>query len=990
MKTRFSTLDLFAITKDLRRKLKGLRVNQVYDIDNRTYLIRLHEKDTNFVLLLESGIRVHTTSYEWPKQPAPSTFTMKLRKHIGNKRLENIEQLGVDRVLDLTFGSGEAAYHLIVELYDRGNILLTDSTYMIINVLRPRTVGEEVKFAVREVYQKDRARQYSPLISESRLKEILHEAKPNAQIKKLLVPHVEFGGALLEHCLVEAGFPGNVSIGKGLDIQNDAQIAQLYLGLVRGEEVYQAMLKSDETVGFIIQKEEKRPKNSITSRSLLSSASVPVDQEMESVLTYAEFQPHLFSQLREKPFARFDNFDAAVDEFFSKIESQRLDQKAFQQQKEAVKKLTNVKEDQERRILQLKDAQELDFKRGRLVEANTELVEKALTVLRSAVGAQMSWDAIEATVKEAQAAGDPVAMTIKSLNLPKNMFTMELEDPYDDETEKMAAEIRLDLSAHANAREYFHQRRYAAQKQQKTVESTSKALKSAEKRTKQTLKEAAAVATINKARKIFWFEKFFWFISSENYLVIAGRDQQQNELIVKRFMKPPDVYVHADLHGASSVIVKNKLPSTTDPSVRETGDYPAIPVKTLNEAGVFAVCHSSTWDAKVVTSAWWVNAPQVSKTAPTGEYLSTGSFMVRGKKNYLPPCHLIVGFGFVFRVDDDSIERHQGERRVKDFTDAQESVTSETQEVEEEIALEDDGDDEIADTAGAVTEENPLEPIQEVDDKPEFPDTTVNVEYTQDEEYVLRTESVTLAPQQEMSELTLEGTGRKKPPRAAVATGKRMEQAIASRGVPTQPEEKDRNEGSGKRRKAKVKKMKEKYKDQDDEERALRMAILGSAGEAKEKKKKGGALEQQISKKKKAAMAAAQARKNAEVVRNDEEIAEEEEDWFGEALKRIDQEEQMLTSLTGLPTSEDEILFAVPVVAPYNAMSNYKFRVKMTPGTGKRGKAAKTALNLFLSDRGTTAREKDLLKSVKDQDLARNIPGKVKLSAPHMQRGKKK
>ena len=31
----------------------------------------------------------------------------------------NISQLGIDRVVDLQFGSDEAAYHLIVELYDR-------------------------------------------------------------------------------------------------------------------------------------------------------------------------------------------------------------------------------------------------------------------------------------------------------------------------------------------------------------------------------------------------------------------------------------------------------------------------------------------------------------------------------------------------------------------------------------------------------------------------------------------------------------------------------------------------------------------------------------------------------------------------------------------------------------------------------------------------------------------------------------------------------
>lgn len=39
------------------------------------------------------------------------------------------------------------------------------------------------------------------------------------------------------------------------------------------------------------------------------------------------------------------------------------------------------------------------------------------------------------------------------------------------------------------------------------------------------------------ARKQFWFEKFYWFISSENYLVITGRDFQQNEMIVKKYLK---------------------------------------------------------------------------------------------------------------------------------------------------------------------------------------------------------------------------------------------------------------------------------------------------------------------------------------------------------------------------------------------------------------------------------------------------------------------
>lgn len=61
---------------------------------------------------------------------------------------------------------------------------------------------------------------------------------------------------------------------------------------------------------------------------------------------------------------------------------------------------------------------------------------------------------------------------------------------------------------------------------------------------------------------------------------------------------------------------------------------------------------------------------------------------------------------------------------------------------------------------------------------------------------------------------------------------------------------------------------------------------------------------------------------------------------------------------------------------------NLRFKVKLTPGTGKRGKAAKTAVQMFLKDRVCSSREKDLLKGVKDEVLARNIPGKVKISAP--------
>ena len=42
-----------------------------------------------------------------------------MRKHLRGRRLEKVEQLGIDRIVDLQFGSSEAAYHIILELYDK-------------------------------------------------------------------------------------------------------------------------------------------------------------------------------------------------------------------------------------------------------------------------------------------------------------------------------------------------------------------------------------------------------------------------------------------------------------------------------------------------------------------------------------------------------------------------------------------------------------------------------------------------------------------------------------------------------------------------------------------------------------------------------------------------------------------------------------------------------------------------------------------------------
>ncbi|XP_030069934.1 ribosome quality control complex subunit NEMF isoform X2 [Microcaecilia unicolor] len=1079
MKGRFSTVDIRAVIAELNASLLGMRVYNVYDVDNKTYLIRLQKPDSKAVLLVESGIRIHTTDFEWPKNMMPSSFSMKCRKHLKTRRLVSVTQLGIDRIVDFQFGSDEAAYHLIVELYDRGNIVLTDYEYVILNILRFRTgEADDVKFAVREQYPVDNAKMPEPVLHVERLNEIIANAAKGEQLKRILNPHLPYGASLIEHCLIETGFWGTVRADQLLDSKDIERV----LDAVKKAEEYMDITKDFKGKGYIIQKREMKP-------------SLEPDKPAEDILTYEEFHPFLFAQHSSCPYLEFESFDKAVDEFFSKLEGQKIDLKALQQEKQALKKLENVRKDHVQRLESLHQSQEIDKVKGELIEMNLEIVDRAVQVVRSALANQIDWTEIGMIVKEAQVQGDPVANAVKELKLQENHITMLLKNPYvlseeeadegevNGEKEAVAEEpkgkkkklknrqqqkkpeknqpllidIDLNLSAYANAKKYYDHKRYAAKKTQKTVEAAEKAFKSAEKKTKQTLKEVQTATTIQKARKVFWFEKFLWFISSENYLVIAGRDQQQNEMIVKRYLKAGDVYVHADLHGATSCVIKN---ATGQP----------VPPRTLTEAGTMAVCYSAAWDARVITSAWWVYHHQVSKTAPTGEYLTTGSFMIRGKKNFLPPSYLMMGFGFLFKVDELCVERHRGERRMKIQDEDMESVTSSAtellsedlellglegedssseeetpngRETESNVNLQEETDETIAEEAelqiheessSAEEEEEDIQACQETAE-PEnegalkeeeeeaelsYPDTVIDLSHLQSQRSFQTT--VLKEPTSKQSENKAGGRKYLSAKERREMKKKKQQNDLEDRdtiedkeerceGLPTALQDRTKSASAQqplkRGQKSKLKKVKEKYKDQDKEDRELIMKLLGSAGSNKEdkgKKGKKGKLKEEAPKKqppkfRSNANASESAKKevgsSVDVLSRDvQEIAledqQDEKDEQDQDQQATEDEQSLLDSLTGQPHVDDVLLFSVPVCAPYTAMTNYKYKVKLTPGTQKKGKAAKTALNSFMHSKEAFTREKDLFRSVKDTDLSRNMPGKVKVSAPNLQATKKK
>jgi predicted ribosome quality control (RQC) complex YloA/Tae2 family protein len=128
-----------------------------------------------------------------------------------------------------------------------------------------------------------------------------------------------------------------------------------------------------------------------------------------------------------------------------------------------------------------------------------------------------------------------------------------------------------------------------------------------------------------------WYEKFRWFVSSGGRLAVGGRDAQSNTLLVKRHLEEGDVVYHADLFGSPFFILKGGA-SQSEEEVLE-----------LAQA---TVSFSSGWKTGLgAADAYWVNKDQVSSSAESGEYLARGSFVVRGKKNFVRHALIQIAVG---------------------------------------------------------------------------------------------------------------------------------------------------------------------------------------------------------------------------------------------------------------------------------------------------------------------------------------------------------
>ncbi|KAJ1913468.1 hypothetical protein IWQ60_009196 [Tieghemiomyces parasiticus] len=1049
MKQRFSALDVCASVTDIRRKVVGHRLQNVYDVNSKTYLLKFAKPDTKAFLLVESGIRLHTTDFTRGKSNTPSNFCMKLRKHLRTRRLTNVTQLGLDRIVDFEFAGGDyvPTYHLITEFYAAGNVILTDGDYRILSLLRVVQPSEDIRIAVGQVYDLVAfGRPFVPVTADALL-HVLQGVKPGDQLKKTLAARTVYGPQLAEHAILSAGLIPNAKVGAvpGL-LDPDGATFQALLRQLEAADQWIRDCMTTPQPGYILTAPAPERPASTANHGDEPEASTPGE-------VFVEFHPFLFAQFQDKPIKRFDHFDQAVDQFFSLIETQKAEVGVRAQETNAVKKLAAIRREHEGRIAGLERAQQVNVTKASLLHEHRELVDLAITAIRNAVAGGLSWKDIDDLLATQRAQGNPVAALVHGLKLQSNQVTLALrpadvpdgededgssaDDLFASDSDEEAqapprkttraisappsavAPVLVDVdiyqSAFANAQTYFDVKKRSAVKHEKTVAVSTKAMRNAERTIQGNLKEHRTTVTINKMRKPYWFERFLWCITSDGHLVLAGRDMQQNELLVQKHLGKDDLYVHADLHGAASVVIKNPGPGEVPPS-------------TLLQAGVMSVCQSKAWEAKIVTSAWWVRAHQVSKSAPTGEYLTTGSFMIRGRKNFLPPGQLVYGFGFLFRLEESCIGKHLAEHRRH--------------------RAEDEAD-------GPVAEE-PHPEADPADATEEF--ERARSKYNLDELTASETEVIDapapVAPKAAKGDAA-DGAGasgkraltakekrdrrKKKDPVEPTPAADQVAEDLRQVTINEPPAAKSGPDNGSvpsliknphlRGKKGKLKKIKKKYADQDEEDRARMMERIGAAvppppptatfsetatpsiaastegdgpepaGQSEFKPNLSGITspdtpadvdngESDSEDHQAGKLGVASNSLGATDAAEEEEIRQL---LLEENIVPIDPEDNvsLLDTLTATPFPDDILLSAVPVCAPYSALQRYKYKVKLTPGALKKGKACKSALAVFLNQSGATPLEKTLIKNVPDADLIAQMLGKVKVSAPNFDAAKK-
>lgn len=315
----------------------------------------------------------------------------------------------------------------------------------------------------------------------------------------------------------------------------------------------------------------------------------------------ADVLPVPLSIHREGQLRRYESFNRALDAFYQQMREPEREMESTVERGKLERRI----EQQRQAIERFKEQTAAARRRGDAIYANYQTCQELLSAARENI------DEYE---------GD----ALQGFSYPD----VEAVLPFKDGEVAVTLDVRKNVPQNANAcYEREKKIREKIEGAREAMEVTRRILEQ-EEITREKKPEGTAEET-------FWFEEYRWCLSSTDNLIICGRDASTNEEVVKKHMEQHDRYVHADLHGAPSCVVKAQAPD---------GEKHPISEATLEEACQFALSHSSAWKQYASGRVYWVQPGQVSKTPESGEHLPTGAFVIRGKRRYMKcPVRLAVG-----------------------------------------------------------------------------------------------------------------------------------------------------------------------------------------------------------------------------------------------------------------------------------------------------------------------------------------------------------
>jgi len=611
MKKQFTSFDVNAVVRELSEAVLDSRVSNVYQLSSKTLLFKLRKADKPvFWLILDAGRRLHLTSYTVKKPKVPPSFCMALRKYLRNVWLTGVEQYEFERVVVFTFKTNAGVMRLFLELFGDGNIILVGENGKILQALSYKRMRDR-NIIRGEVFHFPPPSGKNP--SKVSKEELLQELRNvgDVEVVRGLARFLGVGGFYAEEVLLRAGVDKKTPCNALTDAVVDAVFENLHdmLAQVTGGKLEPCVVL-DETGSF-------------------------VDVVPFRLKRYAGFGHQSYGSFTEA----LDEFYVRVGAILRALVAAAGDVEELRNEEARLKRIFAG---QEKVLIEAEATSEKNRRIGDVIYAHSGDLQALLNMFLAGKTSGMEWGEVVSDVLAEKKAGLRHSVFFESFVSKGLVVNVCVDD--------LCFGLSLRKSLFDNAARFYEQSKRAKRKMKgarAALEETRKKLDEVEAKIGEAeelgkIKPAKAVEEIveRKIKRKEWFEKFRWFVSSDGFLVVAGKDAVSNEVLVKKYTEDDDVVFHADVVGAPFVVVKTE------------GKEPSQQV--LREAGEFAAAFSRGWrEGFASVDVYWVEPDQLSKGGPSGEYVSRGGFVVRGKRNWMRGASLETAVGVVMEDDGE-------------------------------------------------------------------------------------------------------------------------------------------------------------------------------------------------------------------------------------------------------------------------------------------------------------------------------------------------